>query len=68
MSVLADEPELVHAVAKVAARLNAEEAGLVIDLASAIFDAGFAAGIVSKVVPSPSLRDALARARKAIPQ
>lgn len=63
---LVDEPDLVQAVAKLAAQLPTPLARKVIDLCSACFDAGVAHGFVTKIVQSPALTAALAKARRAV--
>lgn len=56
MTELADEPDLVQAVAKLAAQLPTPLARKVIDLCSACFDAGVAHGIVTKPGPAKVMR------------
>lgn len=64
---LVDEPELVQHVARLAARLPQPLARQLIDLCGACFDAGYANGMVAKVVTAPTVAQAMRRVRLIIP-
>lgn len=63
---LVDEPELVQAVAKIAAQLEQPLARQVIDLCSSCFDAGYANGVIAKFVARAGALDSIQRAGRIV--
>lgn len=65
---IADEPELVRAIARLTFGVDPAHASEIRDICAACFDAGYANGVVAKFTPASTVVRAMERVRGIVPR